>query len=164
MAARKIDFSDRVCSLMGASLAVCPCRTQCEIGVEKGPGKMECAAGWSAVAVVVGRQLAAQPGPGVGPVALHGPRRTALDLGRFFDGHPGEDPELHEFGGLRVGGSEPGEGLVQVEEAIMEGDLDPVPVRQLTAAARPALTLAALAADPFDEDAAHRLRGGGKEV
>ena len=39
-AVRKIDFSDQDCSVMAASLAGRSCTEQCEIGAERGPGKI----------------------------------------------------------------------------------------------------------------------------
>ena len=44
----------------------------------------------------------AEPGAGVGPVAVGGPRRDAEGLGGLLDGQPGEEAELDQLGRRRV--------------------------------------------------------------
>jgi len=72
--------------------------------------------------------------------------------------------QFHEFGGVRIAGTELGKGLVQSNEFVVEGDVDQIFVREFAAAPRPALTLAALPANLVDQDAPHGFGGGGKEV
>src|SRR4051794_18756907 len=45
------------------------------------------------------RQGMAEPGAGVGPVAVGGPATDAEHLGRLGEGQAGEDSEFHQFSG-----------------------------------------------------------------
>src|SRR3954451_6174156 len=58
-------------------------------------------------------EAAEEEGPGVRPEEVGGARRDAEDLGGLCLGHTGEVAQLDEFGGLRVGGGQAGQGLVQ---------------------------------------------------
>src|SRR5206468_157172 len=83
-----------------------------------------------------------------------------LHLGDFFDRHPRENAQFHQLGGLRIAGTELGKGLVQVDELVVKGDVEQIFVRELAAAPRPALTLAALSAN-LVESAANVRAGRG---
>src|SRR5438128_683107 len=100
MAARKIDFSDWGCSVIGISFIKWFGNIPCVIGAKTGPKKGEttsenvaefvrirlCATEFSRirlrsrsrVALVVSRQRAAQPGSGISPLAFYRPFRDVL--------------------------------------------------------------------------------------
>src|SRR5206468_1836149 len=83
--------------------------------------------------------------------------------GGLVAGQPGEETELHQFGGPRVGGGQLVDEFVQFEQVVIVVAGDEVFVEVDADAAAAALE-AALAAGALDEDAAHRLGGGGEEV
>src|SRR5262249_43880085 len=114
--------------------------------------------------LVVRRQLAPQPCPGVGPIALYSSRGDALSLGNFFDGHARKHAQLDELRGFGIGRREFFERFVQVQELVVGGQVDAVAVAKLAMATRPALALAALAANALDENPPHRLRGVAEET
>jgi hypothetical protein len=63
--------------------------------------------------------LDAEPGAGVGPVAVGGGDGQAEDLGRLGQGQPGEDAELRELGLGGVLGGELLEGLVEGQQVVV---------------------------------------------
>ena len=80
----------------------------------------------SRLKLVVRRQFAAEPGPGVRPLPLDGPRRNALQRGDFVDGHAGEDPQLDDLGGVRIDAAELRERVIQIQNLIIERQVDPI--------------------------------------
>src|SRR5262245_44433826 len=64
----------------------------------------------------VREKLLVQPGPGVGPVAIHGARGDAQHVGDLGDGEAGEVLQLHDLGGGAVLPSEPLQGIVEGDE------------------------------------------------
>ena len=80
----------------------------------------------SRLKLVVRRQFAAEPGPGVRPLPLDGPRRNALHGRDFVDGHTREDPELDDLGGVRIDPAELRERVIQIQNLIIERQVDPI--------------------------------------
>src|SRR5579864_1729963 len=62
--------------------------------------------------------LAANPGSGVGPVAVRGCPRQAQGLGGLLNAEAGEIAELDQFGRLLVLGGQPIERLVNGEDLV----------------------------------------------
>src|SRR5439155_372660 len=84
--------------------------------------------------------------------------------GRLFQGQAAEEAQLDELGFERVMGYELFECLVQGEEFFVRPGLDQgVKVRVGAAPSAPVLD-APFATGVLDQDAAHGLGGGGKEV
>src|SRR5262249_38990180 len=105
---------------------------QCAIGAEKGPGKrangpLRRSGGWG----VVGRQLSAEPGPGIDPAALDRPRGHALHLSNFLDGHSGKDAQLDQLGCCGISQGELCQSFVQVKQLVIEGDFDVIAIAEL---------------------------------
>ena len=95
---------------------------QCEIGADSGPKK-------SAITtrmLVVRRQFATEPGPGVRPLSLDGPRGNALKRGDFVNGHAREDPQLDDLGRVRIDAAELRERFIQIQNLIIEREIDPI--------------------------------------
>ena len=80
-------------------------------------------------------QRVGEPGPGERPVPVGGPARDAQGLGRVTQRHPGEEPQLHQFGGYGELIRQSVEGVVEFEEVVVGGggragelvEVDPIP-------------------------------------
>ncbi len=80
-------------------------------------------------------QRVGEPGPGERPVPVGGPARDAQGLGRVAQRHPGEEPQLHQFGGYGELLGQSVEGVVEFEEVVVGGggragepvEVDPIP-------------------------------------
>src|SRR5207253_11428959 len=87
IASRKIDFSGDCSSGMGGLVVPSPLHNAVRKRQEnRAKNKRESCKRWASLrlALVVGREFAAEPGPGIGPIALHGSRGGALNLGHFL--------------------------------------------------------------------------------
>src|SRR5262249_38707205 len=85
-----------------------------------------------------------EPGTGKGPVAVGGPVGDAEEIGRGFEGHPGEVVELDQFRGGGVSDSQPVQGFVHRQNVLNRGGRRSEVVRQfdssrLAAAFQPGL-------------------------
>src|SRR5262249_44092690 len=105
-----------------------------------------------------------EPGTGKGPVAVGGAVRDAEEVGRGFEGHPGEVVELDQFRGGGVPGGQPVEGFVHGQNVLDRGGRGGEVVRQFDPSRLAAAFQAGLPPGALDQDAAHRLGGGGEEV
>src|SRR5262245_63640549 len=105
-----------------------------------------------------------QPGPGVRPQPVAGPRGDAQHGGRLGDRQAGEEPKVDQVGRGLVLGGEPGEGLVERDQVLRplgDGNIDGF---EFLSGQGPAGLQAPLAAGGVDEDAAHRFGSRGEEV
>jgi len=66
--------------------------------------------------VLLGPQFLEQERPGVSPNAIGSSLRNTERSRRLGSGQAGKEPQLHEFGGMRVAGCKPVERLVQCEQ------------------------------------------------
>jgi hypothetical protein len=108
--------------------------------------------------------LAVQPRPRVSPVALGRSERNPEGLGGLNHGQSGEEAELYQLCREGIDPVQPLEGFVQGHEVLALDAGNHVDLGQLHAVGSAAVTDAPLAPRLLDEDAAHRLRGGGEEV
>src|SRR5262245_37436990 len=93
-----------------------------------------------------------EPGAGKRPPVVGGPAGQPEGRSRLRKGHPGEEPELHQFGTVGVGGGKPFEGLVQVEEVVGGGRGWVGEALQVHPPPGAAALEPALVASPVDED------------
>jgi len=105
-----------------------------------------------------------EPGLGVGPPAFRRGLGDVEDAGGLFGGEPDEVPELHELGLLGVKGGEPLECVVEGEELVVLDGGGEVEYVEFDVFGTGPVAEGALASGAVDEDAAHRLGGGGEEV
>src|SRR5204862_479482 len=109
-------------------------------------------------------QQGLEAGSRVGPVLVGGRARDADHLGGVLDRQPGKVAQLDQSGGLGVLGGQPGQGIIDVQKFVRwRGEADVGGVEGHTT------TLAAafgglLAPRLIDQDAAHGLGTGGKEM
>lgn len=99
----------------------------------------------------------AEPGAGVGPVAVGGARRDPQGGGGLIGRQPGEVPQLHQLGLFRMLLRETVEGLVESEELVVRdgsGDSVEIEILPLPAAA---VSDSLLAAGLLDENTADGL-------
>ena len=105
-----------------------------------------------------------QPGAGVGPIIIGRAGGDAEGIRGFLEGHANKITEFDEFGfGLAQRG-EFFEGVVDGEQLVVVGRGGKVHVFEIDALLAAAMTVRALAPSPIDQDAAHRLSGGGEEM
>ena len=105
-----------------------------------------------------------EPGPGERPVPVCGPTGKAEGLGGVTQRHPGEKPQLDQFGGDGELISEPVEGVVEFKKLVVSGggrtgelvEIDAIPP---TAPLQPGTVPGVV-----DQHPPHRLGGGGEEV
>jgi hypothetical protein len=79
-----------------------------------------------------------QPGAREPPLAVGGPEQYSQRPGRLVQGHPGEEPQLHDLGGLGIAPGEAAEGVVECEEVVVRrpgGVGEPVEIDPVRAAA-----------------------------
>ena len=108
--------------------------------------------------------LPVEPGAGVGPVILGRAGGNAEHYRRFIIGHTDEVTELHQFRLGFVLGGELVERLADGEELIVVSFRREVNCFNVHALLISAVTRGAFAAGAVNQNATHRLGGGGKEV
>ena len=109
-------------------------------------------------------QLSVQPGLGIGPISFGGPQRDSQGLCRLRHAQAGEVSQLDELGCQGIDRFKADQNNVQSHQVFGWSIGDTKGFVEVDALAVAAVLGSALAAGLFDQDAAHGLGRGGKEM
>jgi len=117
-----------------------------------------------ACSAALGFDFVEKPRAGVGPVIVRSPSRDVHRFGGFLQGQANEVTQLDQFGFLLISGGESVERLVDGQYLVPCGSGGKIGLVKFDSLLAAAMTHGSLAPGAFDEDAPHRLGGGGEEM